>query len=324
MGLVRLRVVPAAAVLLAFGCGLRSNPIFQGDTDPFVDTETDTEALTDTEVDTGEREDFPPAEEGRLGSCSNPIDLPTTDSSASGTLVGPGLYVTELCGPDDGLEDVYRFIPPVAGDVTLTFDPVATEFNPVVRVTENGCFPGEGVPRVCTNDYFNGDIADPRHFLVFGNREYYIHVDSGEGQQGNYAFSLTLGPPPIGQCEPHPEPIFQQPGSVFQWQNDFSAGQGRVDSQCGGIGPENMFPISASYAGNIYIDVFGSAGFRPMVSLRSGCGATTELECASETSLGSPGLVSTSFFIPGPGEYFLDIDTLDLIGGNYDMNVSFD
>jgi hypothetical protein len=250
--------------------------------------------------------------------------LPTTDSSASGTLCGPGLYGDGLCGADDGLEDVYVLAPTMASSVTLTFDPVATNFDPIVRVLEFGCLAPEGVARVCTDDYFNGELADPRHFLVKTAREYYIHVESGGGESGDYAFSLTFGDPPLSECAPHSETIFQMPGSVWQWQNTLSPGQGRVDSFCGGMGPEDLFTVMASYPGNMYVDIFGSAGFRPVTGLRTGCTATTELACQSEATLATPGLVSTSFAIPGAGSYYFNVDTLDQNGGTYDVTVRFD
>jgi hypothetical protein len=241
-----------------------------------------------------------------------------------GQLCGSGLYADGLCGPDDGLEDVYHFKLPAASDVTITFDPDRTDFPPTVRVLEWLCPPGEGVIKTCTNDFFDGSVPDPRHFLAFGNRDYFIHIDSANGDGGDYAFSLTLGQPPLEACFVHPETIFQSPGSVFSWQNDFPPGSGRVDSACQGAGQENMFAVSASYPGNMYIDLFGSGSFRPLISVRSGCGATSELDCTTDAILGTPGIASLVFFIPGPGTYYVVADNLGISGGTYDFSVAFD
>ena len=324
MTYARLAVVCAVGSL-SMGCGLRTVPIFEASTDTFDDTDTETETDTDP-FDTDEEETGPiePPVEGRTGSCTNPIALPTTDSSAVGELRGPGLYSDMLCGPDDGLEDVYHFRPTVGSDVTITFDPEGTDFPPTVRVLEFECMLDAGRAKVCTNDWFDGTVPDPRHFLAIGNRDYFIHIESEDGNGGDYAFSLTLGPPPLEQCHPHTEIIYQSPGSVFQWENDFTAGSGRVDSGCQGVGQENMFPVSASYPGNMYIDVVGTNGFRPLISVRSDCGSTSELECTTDAILGTPGFASLPFYIPGPGTYYVVADNLGLTGGTYNLSVAFD
>lgn len=307
----------------SMACGLRTVPIFEGSTDTFdgTDSESATDPHDTDDEDTGPIE---PPVEGRAGSCTNPIELPTTDSSVVGVLRGPGLYGDGLCGPDDGLEDVYHLKLPTASDVTITFDPDETEFPPTLRVLEWSCPVTEGVTRVCTNDVFDGSVSDPRHFIANGTRDYYIYVESQDGNGGDYAFSITLGQPPLEQCHVHPETIFQSSGSVFQWENDFGAGSGRVDSLCQGAGQENMFAVSASYPGNMYVDVVGSNGFRPLASVREGCSALTELDCTSEAILGTPGFASLQFFIPGPGTYYVVADTLGLTGGTYNLSVAFD
>jgi hypothetical protein len=320
------RLAVVCAVGSSLGCGLRTVPIFEASTDSLGSTDSETDS--DTEQSSGSDdggECVPMARmEGDMGTCMNPIELPTTDSSAQGTLCGQGLYGDAACGPDGGLEDVYHFKPTVGSDVTISFDPAGTDFPPSVRILEYECMLDAGRPKMCSNDFFDGDASDPRHFLAIGNRDYYIHVDSEDGNGGDYRFSVTLGPPPLEQCEVHTETIYQSSGSVFQWQNDFPAGSGRVDSGCQGIGGENMFTLSASYPGNMYIDVIGSNGHRPLISVRSGCGATTELDCTTDAINGTPGIASLVYFIPGPGTYYIVADNLGLSGGTYDLSVAFD
>lgn len=324
LSLLGLGITAGVLGSAAPGCGLRSDPLFSVETDGpsamMTDGDTDTDT-GDTDTDTGLGDE--PKAEGDPGTCSNPIELPTTDTTVSGEIAGgEGLYAG-VCHDDIGNGDVYRFTPTAATDVTIIFDPDATTFTPIVRVQENGCVPGEGGQlRACTNDWFDGSTPDRRHFLAFGNREYNIHIDSENG--GTYAFDVVLAPAPLDQCDVHPEVVTQQPGSIFRWENDFSPGQGRVDSQCGGVGKENMFAIDMLAPGSLTVNSTGFDGFQPVVSIRNDCSAITEVDCASEFLLGTPGFASVSAFIPAPGRYYVAADSLNLDGGAYALEVIFD
>ncbi len=301
------------------GCGLRSDPLFIADTDvgsSATDT-MDTDESGDASESSGEPGDFPPPVEGRAGSCTNPIELPTTDSSASGELRGPGLYTTE-CGAAEGLEDVYSFTPVGATDVTLTFDSAQNDFAPIVRVTENACGEEATVLRQCTDQW---TVDNKRHFLAFGNRTYYIAVDSSGGG-GNYAFDVSLEPVPLQECDIHPETITQNLGSRFLWENEFPGGQGTADSQCGGVGRENVFPMEIFSPGTVSITATGLGAYRPLISVRTNCSALTESECISDQLLGTPGFAFLSVFLE-PGSYFLSIDSLTLDEGGYALEVDF-
>jgi len=321
------RLAVMCAVGSSLGCGLRTVPIFEASTDSFGSTDSETDSDTDESSGSEDSGECVPMArmEGDMGTCMNPIPLPTTDSSAQGTLCGPGLYGDAACGPDGGLEDVYHFRPTVGSDVTISFDPAGTDFSPTVRVLEYYCPLDEGATKMCATDHFEGSEPDPRHFFAGGNRDYYIYIDSEDGNGGDYRFSLTLGPPPIEQCDVHTELIQQVSGSVFQWSNDFTAGGGRVDTGCqGGAGPENMFELAATYPGNVYIDLIGSNGFRPATSIRTGCGVTTELTCTTDAINGTPGIASLTYFLPGAGTYYVVADSLGLTGGSYNLSVAFD
>lgn len=331
MGVKRLHVAMVIFVSAGVGCGLRSDPLFIVDTDApasssgdeptATDTATDT-FDTDTESDDSGPTNFPPPEEGRLGSCSNPIVLPTTDAEIEGELGGPGLYPSS-CQTASGLEDVYVFSPPAATDVTLTFDPGRTDFNPIVQVLEYACDPTMARLRQCTDDWFAGSVGDPRHFVALGNRDYYIYVDSNDGDGGDYAFSMTMAPPPLTECEVHPETIFHNPGGTFRWQNEFSGGQGAADSLCGGVGKENFFPLQIDFPTFVNIVVTGSGGFRPNIGVRTGCSALTEQECTSDQILGTPGFAQLEVFLD-PGLHYLSVDGLDQEPGSYTLDVVFD
>ena len=95
-----MRFLSACACLglglcVASGCGLRSDPLFVADTDASGSGSSDgSGTATDASSSSDGGTEFPPPVEGRVGSCSNPIELPTTDSEVMGELRGPGLYTT--------------------------------------------------------------------------------------------------------------------------------------------------------------------------------------------------------------------------------------
>jgi hypothetical protein len=320
MRFVSVRACLGLGVCLALGCGLRSEPLFVADTDAGLDGSSDSgDSSGDASEDTGT--EFPPPVEGRDGSCTNPIELPTTDTRVMGELRGPGLYTTQ-CGASDGLEDIYIFNPPSATDVTITFDPVETDFSPMVQVSEFGCGPEAVVLRKCTDDWFEGGAGDSRHFIAPGNRPFYIAVDSNGGG-GRYAFDVSLQPVELAECGLHPEVITQQVGARFEWQNDFSGGQGEADSFCGGVGRENFFALEMFQPGWVSISAAGSGGFRPVLSVRNGCSALTEIECTNDQILGTIGSAELRLFLD-PGNYFLDVDTMTLDAGGYALSVAFE
>ena len=76
--------------------------------------------------------------------------------------------------------------------------------------------------------------------------------------------------------------------------------------------------------GLVSITANGRDGYRPMLSVRSGCSALTELECTSDQILATQGFALLEVFIDTPGTYFLDVDTLSLDPGGYDLEVAFE
>lgn len=293
-GIVALLVLCTSAA----GCGLRTDPSFDG-------------------IGGGHLEDA--GGEGREGSCTNPVPLTVESQVVVGTVHGGGLY-TGWCGADEGPERVYSFVPKVSGDVTFRFIPEETDFTPTLRVQNSGCATDEGFTRMCVAM----TPGTPRHMFLTAGVPYSLIVDSPEGTVGNFSLEISPGPPPLSQCSIHSEVIVQDHGATFVWNNDFSQGQGSFDSQCGGPGKDNLFRLLASYPGMMYVTLEGSDGFRPIVSVRTGCGASTELACTNEIDNGTPGLAVLEFFIPGAGEYYLGVDQLVVTGGAYSLQVDFE
>lgn len=290
----------AAVLVLAWGtaCGLRS--------DPFA---------PDYAIDGGSADDSSdPGDPNRPGTCNDPLPMAFIPNTYSGELSGPS-FSEGWCGSDGGPEDIYVIEPEYDVDVIISL--VDAEFTPTLRVVENGCQDGTGFTQICTNDLADEDF----HFLARAGSAYSIMIDSPEGSTGSYEFKIDLGTPTIDMCPVHPETIQQIPGSSFLWNNDFSQGQGRVDGYCGGPGRENMFPLVATYPGNMFATVETTDGFAPVLSLRTGCAALSELTCDSS---GAGGVTQLGYFIPQAGQYYLVVDQAEIGSGGYSLRVDFE
>ncbi|MEX1361619.1 MAG: hypothetical protein AB1Z98_00715, partial [Nannocystaceae bacterium] len=233
-----------------------------------------------------------------------------------GQLSGPS-FSEGWCGSDGGPEDIYALVPEYDVDVTLSLVGSGTDFSPTLRVVEDGCAPSSGFTKICTRSFSSEDF----HFLARAGSTYSIIIDSPEGTEGDYELSVDLGPVPLSECPIHPEVIQQIPGSSFLWNNDFSQGQGRVDGYCGGPGRENMFLLQATYPGNVFATVESSDGFAPVLSIRTGCEALSELACESAPANGGAQL---GYFIAQPGDYYLVVDQGEIGSGGYALRVDFE
>ena len=252
----------------------------------------------------------------REGSCAMPIELAFEPQTVRGRLLGGG-SAEGWCGEDgsdSGREDTYLLTPPYSTDVILTLRE-GTDFPALLRVTADACVAEDGtLPETCVIP----DLDDPRHFWAEAGRDYYISIDSEAGIDGRYELDIAFGWPPLESCDLHSMVINQQPGGIFLWENTLASGQGRVDGACGGPGRENMFLLNVQEAGLITVNVSGSLGIRPVVSVRSSCAAASELICASGENPSS-----LEYFFPGPGEYYLVVDQEGVEGGDYVLEVYF-
>ena len=293
-----------AAVALAWstGCGLRSDPLFEG-----------------VNLDSGSDEDDPSSESGDDGpsgrACESTIAMPAMNiASVKGTLNGDDRG-GGWCGDDDGPEIVYELVAPYTTDITLTT--LSSEVPLTLRVEEGVCGDDDAA-KICATDF----SEQPRHFLALGGTTYYITVDTDDPQGGSFDFSVVYGWPTLDQCPVHDMPIYQEPGGLFQWFNDFGQSQGEADGFCGGPGRENMFFVQTSYAGNMHVELKGSGGFEPVLSLRTSCAAISEIVCDSD---GPNGFATADWFIDAPGgEYYIVVDQVGYAGGAYELFVSFD
>jgi hypothetical protein len=298
---LQARLVGLLLLVASSACGLRS--------DPFAP-----DAVLDEDDGDGSSSDEG-GDPNRPGTCNDPLSMPFAPMTLRGELSGPS-FAEGWCGSDSGAEDVYTLVPDYDVDVILTLLP-ETDFTPTLRVVEDGCEDGTGITQVCTRSFED----QPYHFLARAGHTYSVFIDSTDGDEGRYAFDVGFGWPPLEQCAPHPEIIQQLPGSAFIWNNDFTEGQGRVDGYCGGPGRENMFPLVATYPGNMIARVETSGGFAPVISLRTDCAALSELACAAN---GPGGVAELVQYLGEPGQYYLVVDQGQIGAGGYSLRVDFE
>jgi len=294
----------AAIAMALSGCGLRSDPLFEG------------VELEEGEGESGE-DDGPSG-----GACDAPVAMPVMPMfTVKGDLSGDDRQ-GGWCGSDDGPEIVYELLAPYNTDISLTL--LSSDVPLTLRVDEDACG-DEDATKICATDFDTASMTGvSRHFLAQGGRTYYITIDTDDPDGGNFEFQVLYGWPVLAECTIHETAIIQEPGGSFQWFNDFGRSQGDSDGLCGGAGRENMFFVQTSYVGNMYVNVVGADGFEPVISIRTSCAAVSELVCEA----GSPnGSVDASWFIDQPGpesQYYVAVDQVGYDGGSYELYVAFD
>ncbi|MBK7823869.1 hypothetical protein [Nannocystis sp.] len=60
--------------------------------------------------------------------------------------------------------------------------------------------------------------------------------------------------------------------------------------------------------------------FKPVLSLRTGCGGATEVQCSSAELTGS-NVVEINQFFEAPGTYYVVVDQGGVEGGSYSLDV---
>lgn len=295
---MRLSLLAVVVLAVSTGCGLRSDPLYAGI------------QLEEGSGDEDDTEDDGPTEK----KCDDPIAMPAQNVKVKGELEGDN---TEggWCGSDDGPEIVYELVAPYTTDISLAV--LSSDVPLTLRIDEGVCG-DEAKAKVCATDF----STLPRHFLALGGTTYYITVDTDDAQGGKFEFEVVYGWPALEACPVHETHIIQEPGGSFQWFNDFGKSQGQVDGFCGGPGRENMFQVDASYVGNMHVEVAGSEGFEPVISLRTNCAAVSEVVCQPG---GPNGFVTADWLLDTPGGlYFVEVDQVGYAGGAYELNVFFE
>ncbi|MBK8236275.1 MAG: hypothetical protein IPK74_12010, partial [Deltaproteobacteria bacterium] len=126
MSVCRLGLGSLLVGWLALGCGLRSDPLFEGD---LIDEAGTGGGTIDAGTDPG------------ASACDAPIEMPVQNITVNGQLSG-GNHERGWCGQDDGPEQVYSLTVPYNVDVTLAVTKADSPLT--LRIVEDGCSDGEG------------------------------------------------------------------------------------------------------------------------------------------------------------------------------------
>jgi hypothetical protein len=300
----------AVPVLCLLGCGLRSDP----DYSPVC---VDDSIVAGDTGGTGDTGDTGTPVEPRYGSCDDPIDLPAGQTIVVRGSLGGCSGTQGWCG-GTGAEDVYR-IGSVSGDVFVDFLPQETNFNPVLRVIR-GEDPCVEAPLESTEVCAAIKNSVPgRGFFDQGveGETYYIIVDTELGESGEYAFEVRFGDEAFaGDCLDalDEQAIELATGGNFVWEADLEDEQGRVDSSCSAPGNDDIFALVLTGGGTLQATVEVLEGdIQPIVSVRTGCGTSTELTCGPTVSTGF-GSSSSAYLV---------VDQLGAANGRYRLTVDY-
>lgn len=289
------------AAWASVGCGLRTEP-------------SEFDRLTEPTSTT--------TSQGPARTCEDPSILPTVSASVSGVFRRGGAP-SGWCGDDEGPDAVYVFRPVEPTDVSLRLRELddSAASNVSFRVMRGDCGEDDTTLRCDTSEDLDDDDDAVRTFYAEPGSDYFIIIDTPDADalETPYAFDFDLEPPSIDACPIHRERVTLTEGKVFRWNNDLSPGQGKVDGPCGAPGRENMFRLDIQSEGWLAANVDALDGLVPHLSLRTGCGGTTELTCDAGRR---NQFASIEAFIQDPGVYYLVIDG-DLDGGAYDLEIRF-
>ena len=301
------------------GCGLRTDPVYEPvcvDDNGVVDDGTDGTAETGDTASTDSTEETGVPDVPRLGSCEDPIDLPTGQTIVVRGSLGGCSDVEGWCG-GTGPEDVYR-IGSLPGDVFVEFLPQETNFNPVLRVVraEDPCLEATILESEICAPIVNS-VPGRGFFDQGGADTYFIIVDTELGESGDYAFEVRFGDEAFeSDCLDVVEeaPIELMAGGNFVWEADLEGEQGRLDSGCSGPGDEDIFSLILTGGGNLQATVEVLSGdIEPIVSIRNDCSTTTEVTCGPTVSAN----------VGGSDTGYLVVDQLGAAKGRYRLTVNY-
>jgi hypothetical protein len=158
-----------------------------------------------------------------------------------------------------------------------------------------------------------------RGFYDQGNEgeTYYIIVDTELGESGEYAFEVRFGEEAFaGDCldAVEEQPIEIAKGGNFVWEASLEDVQGRLDSGCSSPGDDDIFSLVLTGGGTLQATVEVLEGdIQPIVSIRTGCGTTSELACGPSAIAGFGATTSA----------YLVVDQLGAANGRYRLTVDY-
>jgi hypothetical protein len=134
------------------------------------------------------------------GACANPIQIPATGGTFTGTTSGTSSLAGTCATSNAAPERVYRWTPAKSGTATVrTCDGAGTAYDTVVYVRRADCSLGTEI--ACNDDSAGCFTSEPNDHhgsnlspTVVAGETYFIVVDGYASSQG--AYTLSVEPPP--------------------------------------------------------------------------------------------------------------------------------
>lgn len=306
-------LVVSSAIAIMASCGFRTDP--------------NSGALICVDANDGtETGDFEP------GTCGNPILMEVVEGRVARGYIG-GCSETEGFCDASGGEQVFKIIWPGVLDITLNFNPSATEINPIMRIVEVPS--GDELPCDTSLEAVEltcGPIVTEipgRSFYTRGGYDYYVIIDSENGEAGEYEFQMVTGWQATGTAcleQAEVEPIVLGFGGLYGWTATLPEGHGLVGSggDCIAPGAEDVFALQILEPGYFHVNATATdGGPPPVLSLRtSGCGGANQVACA-KAELGVTVNQLDKFF-EGPANWYLVVDNTTDQQRNYTFEAWLD
>jgi hypothetical protein len=281
------------------------------DAEPDVEEDAPIDVQSDAPV--GTTDQCPGKLIATTGSAPNPI----TGTASGGT--SPNDSGTGSCGGGGGKDAIYRFRPPVKGEVTIRLSPTA--YDGVLHV--RGTCPQAGSEIECANSAgTNG--TETIQFIANPNLDYYIFADSASSG-GLHAVSIELIPElPVDSCpgdtltfSGSPDRTATASGNSSQRQDDYegSCAAGSASAR------DAVYRLTADTEGILSVELEPTA-FDASLYLRTTCSdAGSQVACKNAAAGG--GTETVEVWATNGTTYYAFVDgAASGEGGAYTINAT--
>jgi hypothetical protein len=199
--------------------------------------------------------------------CEN-ASLVALNSTVFGSTLGAQNDQQQFCGPKltEGPEVFYQFQTPVGGDIRIST--LGSDLDTVITVRQVNC---QGSILACNDDFAGTQQSQVTLLDTLPNFTYLVQVDSDSSRAGTFELQVVeVQPAPANDdCSTALTPVqipSTQTGSTL-----FATDSGSSPS-VGGAGPDVVFKIVTTQAGDLVLDTQGTS-FDTVLYVRSGsCG----------------------------------------------------
>lgn len=251
-------------------------------------------------------------------------------SSAGRTTIGRGNELTAsnvvVCGNSNyyqGPDEVFIFTPAVSGNISISLTSGSSN---VGIMLYNGC-PFNGQGGTCID---NSQSTSGNQFLcanVIAGNTYYLVVDRNSTSGiSSYAISITsptISLPPGSTCANAIStnlPFTATGQSTLCKGNDYNNAS---TGSCGSLyesGEDMVYSLTVSFPQCIRVALSNTSSTQTGFMIYQNCPGTAGANCLGFVGGGN---VSGNFSLPGPGTYYIIVDSWDPPSGvSYDINIT--